>query len=243
MQLTERGKEIRRKVLVLSSANGGYHYGGSFSCVEILLALYDHVMGPDDIFILSKGHSCWPLYVLLRERGLNPKLEGHPHRDPANGIHWTTGSLGHGLPAAVGMAMARKIQGKPGRIYVLMGDGECQEGTTWESILIASHYRLDNLCVIVDVNGIQGSGFCKDILPGVINSLSCIGDLYSVAVSGHDIDRLGFYLTDRDGEGRTTIIFAHAIKGAGVSFMENRPEWHAKWPSPEEYQAAMEELK
>jgi transketolase len=104
----------------------------------------------DDRFILSKGHGCWGYYVLLKEKGFSPLLEGHPHLDLKNGVHWTTGSEGHGFPAGIGMALARKIKKKPGIVYVIVGDGECQEGTTWESILIASHKKLDNLKIILD---------------------------------------------------------------------------------------------
>ena len=122
-------------------------------------------MKENDRFILSKGHACWVYYVLLHERNYSPVLEGHPHLDLQNGVHWTTGSEGHGFPAGLGMAFARKKMNEDGKVYVLMGDGECQEGTTWESLLLASHLKLDNLIIIVDYNKIQGSGFVEDILP------------------------------------------------------------------------------
>lgn len=242
--LNERSKQIRRDTIALSKANGGYHYGGSFSAVEILIALYDHVLKDDDKFILSKGHACWPLYVLLRERGLDPKLEGHPSRDERNGIHCTTGSLGHGLPTAVGMAMAKKLNWEPGIIYVLMGDGECQEGTTWESMLIAAKYKLDNLVVIVDQNSIQGSGRTRDVLPNTLTALcngSCAVGWVDESVDGHDVGAIIKALDIR--KGRPIFILAKTIKGKGVGFMEDKPEWHAKWPSPEEEAQALEELK
>ena len=136
-QLNERSKKIRLEAIKLSKANGGYHYGGTFSSTEIIINIYDNVITEKDRFILSKGHACWAFYVLLREKGFNPLLEGHPHLDVQNGVNWTTGSLGHGLPAGLGMALARKMKNINGRIYVLMSDGECQEGTSWESMLTA----------------------------------------------------------------------------------------------------------
>lgn len=240
--LNERSKYIRRETFKLSKANGGYHYGGTFSCVELLINLYDHILTKDDRFILSKGHACWGLYVLLREKGLNPKLEGHPSLDLHNGVHWTTGSEGHGLPAGLGMALARKIKNKPGRVYVLMGDGECQEGTTWESLLIAPHRKLDNLTVIVDNNKIQGSGFVKDILP-----IDCLENVAKECgwivntIDGHDNDEIRCTLEQEYN--KPYMIIAHTIKGKGVSFMENSPRWHAKWPTPSEESIILEELK
>ena len=147
--LNKRSKDIRLESINISKANGGYHYGGSFSCAEILINLYDQIINEDDKFILSKGHACWVYYALLIERGFSPTLEGHPHLDVNNGVHWTTGSEGHGLPAGLGMAFAKKLQIK--RVYVLMGDGECQEGTTWESLLQAPHQKLNNITAIVDL--------------------------------------------------------------------------------------------
>lgn len=242
MELNIRSKKIRLDIIELSSQNGGYHYGGSFSCVEILLALYDHVLKKEDKFIMSKGHGCWGFYVLLREKGLKPLLEGHPHRDEINGVYWTTGSEGHGFPAAVGAALARKIKKKTGEIFVLLGDGECQEGTTWESFLIASHKKLDNLTVIVDFNGIQGSGFVKDILP-----LDCLGAVAEAIgwkvteIDGHDMDSLKKNLVIP--KKIPHLIIAKTIKGKGVSFMENQPKWHANWLNSEFMAKAIEELK
>jgi transketolase len=242
MELSERSKQVRRDTLALSKANGGYHYGGCFSATEILIALYDQVLGPDDKFILSKGHACWPLYVLLQERGLNPKLSGHPERDEQNGITFTTGSEGHGFPAAVGMALARKQMGTPGRIFVLMGDGECQEGTTWESLLTAAHRKLDNLVVVVDMNKIQGSGFTDDIL-----SVARIADVakifgWSLAIGdGHSPVVLKAMLKWHE-EGRPHLVIAETIKGCGVSFIEGRPEWHSKWPNADQERQMLKEL-
>lgn len=242
-QLNERSKQVRRDTIKLSKANGGYHYGGCFSTVEILICLYDEILSAEDKFILSKGHACWPYYVLLREKGLKPKLEGHPCLDEKNGVHFTTGSEGHGFPAGVGMALARKIQGKPGRIYVLMGDGECQEGTTWESLLTAPFRRLNNLTVIVDFNGIQGAGFVKNILP--VHGLGAVAVIlgWSVAeINGHDNDEI-LEALKKNETGIPRLIIAYTIKGKGVSYMQNDPSWHAKWVDGELEKQAYEELK
>jgi transketolase len=241
--LNERSKHIRRETLKLSKANGGYHYGGSFSAVEILIALYDNILTPNDKFILSKGHACWPYYVLLQECGYSPKLEGHPSLDPENGVHCSTGSEGHGLPVGIGMAMAKKMKGEKGIVYVLMGDGECQEGTTWESLLIASQHKLDNLIAIVDYNKIQGSGFVDDILS--IKGLGKVAEIlgwYVSRINGHDCDEIIKALKLREN-GKPRLIIAYTVKGKGVSFMENKPEYHAKWISTENEELALKELQ
>lgn len=260
--LNERSKQVRRDTIKLSKANGGYHFGGCFSCTEILIALFDHVLAQGDKFILSKGHACWPYYVLLMEEGNKPALTGHPSRDPHNGVPCTTGSLGHGLPMALGMALAKKVKGEPGKVYVLMGDGECQEGTTWESLLIAANLGLDNLVVIVDWNGIQGSGTVLDVSPATGRFPEVPERLgWEVRlVDGHNVlllcQRFLDYQTLRmpfDYETETIdipapkqaaprIIFAQTVKGKGVSFMENDPAWHAKWLDDVHEAQAMGEL-
>lgn len=245
--LSERSKQVRRAALELSLANGGYHFGGSFSCVEILIALFDEVLGPEDTFILSKGHGCWAYYVLLQEQGFRPLLEGHPHRDPHNGVPWTTGSLGHGLPAGFGMALARKMQKRPGRVFVLMGDGELQEGTTWETLLLAAHHEAGNLIVIVDANGCQGSGAIGEIsrsgLVGpVLAAASAVGWEIG-SVSGHSITQITTALSYQLDKRKPLFLAAITTKGKGVSIMEGRPEWHAKFPNPEELATMREELR
>lgn len=241
--MNERSKQIRRDTITLSKANGGYHYGGCFSIVEILISLFDYTMKPKDKFILSKGHACWPYYVILREQGYNPKLSGHPSRDETNHVYCTTGSEGHGLPVGIGIAMAKKQKNQEGKVFVLMGDGECQEGTTWESLLIASKHRLDNLVVIIDKNKIQGSDFVNNILP-----LDSLGDIvtllgwYYIRVDGHNIDEINAALSTIVVE-QPIFIIADTVKGKGVSFMEGNPKWHACWLAGEEEKQAMEELK
>ena len=243
MDLTERGKELRKKVIDLGLEKGDAHLGGSFSEIEILIALFDIVLKEEDKFILSKGHACHPLYILLRERGCNPKISGHPDICETEGLFCTTGSLGHGLPIGVGMAFARKKLNKEGKIYVLMGDGECQEGTTWESSLIANHHKLDNLVVIVDYNKIQALDKIEDALS--------LGDLrkkfesfgwHVSEVDGHNIQEIVEKLREKIA-GKPHIILAHTIKGKGVSYMENDPQWHGRRLTPERVQLAYEELK
>lgn len=239
--LNVRSKQVRRDAIGLSKANGGYHYGGSFSCAEILIHLFDSILQPKDRFVLSKGHGCWCYYVLLREKGLNPTLEGHPHYEPEQGIFCTAGSMGHGLPTSIGMALARKLSNHSSRVFVLMGDGECQEGTTWESILLASRLKLNNLVVIIDNNGIQGSGFVKDILP-VIDAVRATANSANwdvLDIDGHNDDLLKIEFNAQD---RPTLIIAQTVKGKGVTFMENVPKWHSNWLSGELESKAMEEL-
>ena len=237
--MDKRFKQVRRDTIELMRLYGGTHFGGSLSCVEILVALYDSVLTKDDIFILSKGHACWPLYVLLRERGLNPKMEAHPHMDAHNGIHCTTGSLGHGLPFALGIALAKKIKGEPGRVYVLMGDGECQEGTLWESLNIAKNQEINNITVIIDKNGIQGS---RNTAPMPLMSLGEILNWRCVAVNGHEVKTLERVFSTTSPEIRL-LVKAITTKGRGVSFMENKIPWHSKPLSPELEERAMEELR
>lgn len=239
--LSARSKQVRRDAIELSKANGGYHYGGSFSCAEILLNLWDVVMTENDRFILSKGHGCWVYYVILRERGFNPTLEGHPHYEPENGIYCTSGSMGHGLPAGLGMALARRIKGEPGNVFVLMGDGECQEGTTWESILLGAKLKLGNLVAVVDSNGIQGSGYVDDILPvtHVLIETALAAGWRVIELDGHndDLVKVDFSKTENP-----TLIVAKTVKGKGVSFMENSPKWHSNWLGGELERQALEEL-
>ncbi len=241
-QRVKRCNELRIKTLDLSLETGLSHLAGSFSMIELLTTLYDHILKEDDKFILSKGHACLPYYLLLRERGYNPHLSGHPEIDPVNGIHCTTGSLGHGLPIGVGMAMARKFRNKDGKIYVMMSDGECQEGTTWESSLIASKYKLDNLTAIIDNNKIQATDWVDNVLP--------LGDLrkkfesfgwHVSEIDGHNFEEVESAL--KKSYDQPYMIVANTVKGKGVSYIENNPEWHAKKPKPERLEQAYRELR
>lgn len=241
-KLIEKAKKLRIQVLDLSLETGEAHIGGCFSEIEILISLYNCVLREKDKFILSKGHCGYPLYLLLREKGYNPKIAVHPDIDEKNGIYCTTGSLGHGLPIGVGMAMARKFQGCDGSIYVLVGDGECQEGTTWESLLIASKHKLDNLKIIVDYNKVQALDKLDDVLP--LDNLSekfKAFNCYVSEIDGHSFDEL-IPALNGTSYGQPQVVIAHTVKGKGVSFMENNPEWHGRKATLERLKQAYEEL-
>jgi len=240
---------IRRKTLELAVEHGNGHIASAFSIVEILVALYDNVLTKDDKFILSKGHGCLSFYVVLREKGFNPTISGHPDIDVKNGIECTTGSLGHGLPVAVGMALAKKLKKEKGTIYVLLGDGESQEGTTWESLAIASHHKLGNLVVIVDKNNLQALGETRSILS--LNSLRekvISFGCHSIRCNGHDVEKIGSALRDKCSSHNSLfvdfpkVVIADTVKGKGVSFMENRAEWHHRIPDERQLKLAYGEL-
>ncbi len=188
------------------------------------------------------------ILILLREKGFNPKISGHPDIDLENNISCTTGSLGHGLPIGVGMALARKFKNQQGRIFVLMGDGECEEGTTWESLLIASHHKLDNLIIIIDYNKLQALQKIQEVssldnLKIKFESFGC----YVTEVEGHDISNIINALEKQNIENQTLdkpyVILAHTIKGKGISFMENDPKWHGRRPILERVKSAYGELE
>jgi len=240
--LEEKAKELRKKTLDISLETGVGHIGGCFSEIEILISLYDLILKKEDKFILSKGHACQSLYVLLKEKGYNPKLSGHPDIDPKNGIYCTTGSLGHGLPIGAGMALARKIKKQKGNIYVLMGDGECQEGTTWETLPIATKYKLDNLTVIIDRNRLQALESIDNVSPMNLKKIFLAFDCYVNEVNGHCFQELIGAL-EKKVYNKSKIIIANTIKGKGVSYMENDPKWHGRRPTPERLKEAYEELK
>lgn len=241
--LTLKAKDLRRKVLDLSLETKEAHIGGCFSEIELLISLYDVVMKKEDKFILSKGHCGHPYYLLLREKGYNPKISTHPDKDEENGIYCTTGSLGHGLPIGIGMAFAKKIKKEDGNIYVLMGDGECQEGTTWESALIASHHKLDNLKVIIDANKIQALDRTDKILD--LKRLSKKFEAFgweTKEINGHSFEEIIPSLLYQP-KNNPYVIIANTIKGKGVSYMENNPDWHGRKVNPERLRQAYEELK
>jgi len=240
-----KSNKLRRKILDLSIEGGSPHIAPALSCVDILDTLYNNTMSNNDKFILSKGHGCLALYSILLSKGLKPDIyKGHPDIDIKNGIECTTGSLGHGLPIAVGMALAKKLKKEDGNIYVVMGDSELQEGTTWESFLIASHYRLNNLIVFIDNNELQALEFISDVLD--LNSIYTKIKAFNCnveVVNGHNINEIvecienGFRYPSKP-----LVIIANTIKGKGVSYMENKAMWHAKTPTKEEYKQAYEEL-
>ena len=229
-KLNLKAKKLRQDTFLTFIKKGEAHLGGSFSMIEALLTLYEIIMKKDDKFILSKAHASFPLCLLLKEKGLNPSITTHLEIDEKNGIHCTTGSLGHGLPIATGMAFARKKQKISGKIYVMISDGECQEGTTWESLLIASKHKLDNLVVIVDYNKIQALSRLKDALP--LENLSSKfkafnWDLREVK-NGHSFKSLIKSFKKKNKKEKPLAIIINTVKGKGIKEFENDPVWHAR---------------
>ena len=243
------------------------HPGGSLSCVDILTVLYFNEMNINekepkaesrDRFILSKGHASPALYATLAERGFIPKeelltyrsttsnLQGHPDMNKVPGIDMTTGSLGQGLSIANGMALASKMDKMGYRVYCLLGDGEIQEGQVWEAAMTASQYKLDNLCAIVYCNNLQLSGKVEYIkglkYEDIENKFKSFG-FNTIVIDGHNIEAImqAFSIAETN-KGKPCAIIAKTIKGKGVSFMENRIEWHGKSMNDEEYKKAIEEL-
>ena len=233
------------------------HIGCCFSIVDILVALYFKILKPGDHFILSKGHGVTALYPILKEKGIISQeildgfnkdggtLEQHPNRDIQKGIEITSGSLGHGLSVGVGIALAGKYDNKDYRTFVLLGDGELEEGSSWEAILFAGHHKLDNLIAIVDYNKLQAMGRVSEIM-----DLEPLTEKFSSfnweakEVNGHDIKEIISALENIPFKaGKPSCLIAHTIKGKGVSFMENDPRWHDKCPDDEEYKKALSELK
>ena len=212
--------------------------------IEMLLALYESVLKEEDKFILSKAHASFPLCLLLQNKGLQPELRTHLELDPVNGIHCTTGSLGHGLPIATGMAMARKRLGRPGRIYVMISDGECQEGTTWESLLIGATHELDNLIVLVDYNKVQALTTVDDALP--LGNLSAKFEAFNwecdEIMDGHAFDQLVPALEKTSTLSKPRVLIVHTIKGRGIRAFENDPAWHARKIKGEDLEIGRREL-
>lgn len=229
-KLKEKSVKLRRDTFQAFIEKGEAHLGGSFSMIESLITLYEVIMSKNDKFILSKAHASFPLCLLLQEKGFNPKLTTHLEIDIKNGIHCTTGSLGHGLPIATGMALARKKQKIKGKIYVMISDGECQEGTTWESFLIASKHKLDNLVLIIDYNKIQALSPINDVLP-----LSDLGkklkafNWHCIEVeNGHSFKSLVKNFKKKNKKNKPTVMIINTIKGKGIKEFENDPVWHAR---------------
>ena len=228
--LVDKALKLRQDTFKAFIKHGEAHLGGSFSIIEILLALHEEVLTKEDKFILSKAHASFPYCIYLREKGFNTPISTHLEIDPENNIHCTTGSLGHGLPISVGMALARKIQNKPGNIYVIISDGECQEGTTWESLLIASKHRLDNLVLLIDYNKIQALTKLKDVLPLdnlilKLKSFKC--DCLNVK-NAHSFYELISAFKKIKKNKKPTAIILNTIKGKGIKEFENDPIWHAR---------------
>ena len=264
--LEERAKVIRRHVIRMLAKAGSGHPGSSLSIVDLLVALFYNKLRynpqqptwPDrDRFILSKGHACPALYALLAEIGyftvdkldtlrqFGSILQGHPCKKTTPGIEISSGSLGQGLSVGLGIALAARIDKKDYRTYVMLGDGEIEEGQIWEAAMAASHYKADNLCAILDNNGLQIDGFINEIMsPHPIPEKWRSFGWHVIEINGHDYKSiLTAYDEAEKIKGRPTIIVAKTIKGKGVSFMENQVDWHGKAPSKEEAERALAELK
>lgn len=264
-ELAEKARRIRINALKAIHAAKSGHPGGSLSSADILATLYfgelnidpkNPKMADRDKFVLSKGHAVPALYAALGERGfyevsemmtlrqVGSKFQGHPNMSKVPGIEMSTGSLGQGFSAAVGMAIAGKIDKNPGRVYVLTGDGELQEGIVWEAAMQAAHRKLDNLVAIVDLNGLQIDGKVSDVkcVCPVDEKFRSFG-WNVINVDGHNFEELttAFDEAKKCG-GVPTAIIAHTHKGKGVSFMEDNAGWHGKAPSDEELAAAIKEL-
>ncbi len=264
-ELAEKARRIRINALKAIHAAKSGHPGGSLSSADILATLYFSELNIDpknpkmvdrDKFVLSKGHAVPALYAALGERDfyevsemmtlrqVGSKFQGHPNMRKVPGIEMSTGSLGQGFSAAVGMAVAGKIDKNPGRVYVLTGDGELQEGIVWEAAMQASHRKLDNLVAIVDLNGLQ--------IDGKVNDVKCVCPVDEkfrsfgwnvISVDGHNFEELTTAFKEaKSSKGVPTAIIAHTHKGKGVSFMEDNAGWHGKAPSDEELAVAIEEL-
>ena len=229
-KLTDKAKKLRQDTFLAFIKKGEAHLGGSFSMIEILLTLYEVILKKNDKFILSKAHASYPLCILLKSKGLNPKLTTHLELDKKNGINCTTGSLGHGLPIATGMAFARKKQKISGKIYVMISDGECQEGTTWESLLIGSKHKLDNLVVIIDYNKIQALSRLKDALPldNLKSKLKAFNWNCIEVKDGHSFKSLVTSFKMRNKKKKPLAIIINTVKGKGIKEFEDDPIWHAR---------------
>ena len=262
--LGELTRRVRRHILTMTAEANSGHPGGSLSAVEIVTALYFRVMRhrphepswPDrDRFILSKSHACPVLYAALAEAGyfpveelmtfrrFNSRLQGHAHiKTP--GVEMSGGSLGQGLSFGVGTALAARLDGRPSRTYVLLGDGECDEGQIWEAAMSASHYELDNLVAIVDRNRIQNDRWTDEVmkLEPLPDKWRAFG-WHTLEVDGHEPSAVLAALAEADGrKDRPTAIIAHTIKGKGVSFMENNADFHGKAPNAEQLAQALAEI-
>lgn len=233
----------RKEIIDSTIALGEGHLGGCFSCIDILDVLYNKVITDNDIFILSKGHAYHSLYVILKHKGLNPVLSGHPDIDTENGIYCTGGSLGHGLPIGVGVALSKKLKREEGKVYVLMSDGECQEGTTWESMMLASYHKLDNLVIIIDNNHLQALDIIDNVTDNenLVDKFRIFGGNVFYLKDGHNSNGIRRTLVTDSFE-QPVVIIANTIKGKGISFMESNVSWHARIPTEKEYELMMEEL-
>jgi len=264
-ELQQKAKEIRRLIVEMIARAGSGHPGGSLSATDLITALFFSVLRIDpknpcwpdrDRFHMSKGHCCPLWYAVLSERGYFPRerlftlrklgsiLQGHPDRRAA-GVEVASGSLGQGLSVALGMSLAAKVDNKDYRVYVLMGDGETQEGNIWEAAMACNHYKRDNICGILDYNGFQIDGktcAVMDLEP-VEDKWKAFG-WHTININGHDMGEiLNAYDEASNVKGKPSIIIARTVKGKGVSFMENVCDFHGRAPTKEEMDKALKELE
>ena len=266
LELQITANEVRKGIVTaVHSAKAG-HPGGSLSAADIFTYLYFEEMNVDpknpgwadrDRLVLSKGHATPALYAVLAEKGYFPKeelktlralgsrLQGHPNMNDTPGVDMTSGSLGQGVSAAVGMALSAKLTGDSYRVYAVLGDGELEEGQVWEAMMFAGNKGLDNLVVVVDSNGIQLDGTVEEInSPQPIDEKMKAFHLHPIVVDGHDFDQLHRAFEEaKTVKGCPTAIIAKTVKGKGVSYMENQVSWHGTAPNQEQYEKAMEELE
>ena len=266
LKLMKTANEIRKGIVrSVHSAKAG-HPGGSLSAAEIFTYLYFEELNVDpedpnkpdrDRFVLSKGHTAPGLYAALAERGFFPKedlitlrhtgsyLQGHPDMKCIPGVDMSSGSLGQGVSAAVGMALAAKLSGDDYRVYTLLGDGEIQEGQVWEAAMLAAHRKLDNFVLIVDNNNLQIDGRVDEVnSPYPIDKKFEAFNFHVINIDGNDFEEIDAAFKEaRTVKGRPTAIIAKTVKGKGVSFMENEASWHGKAPNDEQFKVAMEDLE
>ena len=268
-QLAEIAARVRTNVLVAVHHAGGGHVGGPLSCADMLVAFYFHILSIDpanptwearDRFILSKGHSTIGLYAVMAERGYFPveelltfdaidsRLQGHPDMTRLPGLDMSSGSLGQGISPGIGMALGARLRGMPFHTYVVIGDGESQEGQIWEAAFVAARYGLDNLTVVLDYNGLQQFGWQKPgerMLTPIENPAGkwqAFG-WNTIETDGHDIAQfIAAVERVKNHKGAPSIVIAHTIKGKGVSFIEDDYDWHARVPTDDELLTALEEL-
>ena len=265
-RLKKIAADVRLDILEEVHAASSGHPGGSLSIADILTYLYFEEMNVDpkapkcpdrDRLVLSKGHTAPALYAVLAEKGYFDKaelkglrhvdsfLQGHPDMKGTPGVDMTTGSLGLGISAACGMALAAKLDGKDYRTYAILGDGETEEGQVWEASMFAAHYNLDNLCVVVDLNKLQIDGPIADVMNPMPHDekFKAFG-FHVIVINGHDFDEIAAAFNEaKTVKGKPTAIIANTVKGKGVSFMENQVGWHGSAPNDEQYAAAVAEIK
>ena len=266
LELKKTANEVRKNIVTAVYHAHSGHPGGSLSAADILTYLYFEEMNVEpkdpgkadrDRFVLSKGHAAPGLYSALAERGYIDKeelkglrhvgcfLQGHPDMKHIPGVDMSSGSLGQGISAAVGMALAGKMDHADYRVYTLLGDGEIQEGQAWEASMLAANHKLDNLVVIVDNNNLQIDGTVEEVnSPYPIDEKFKAFKFHVISINGNDFDEIAAaFKKAREHKGQPTAIIDRTIKGKGVSFMENQVGWHGKAPNKEEYETAMEELE